>query len=391
MKSAHAEQAAAHAVAVPTRPQPEKRKCPPVCPMHATPPPLPAPCSNPPLAPASSRWVASRLPRQSQVCRSSPRPSYGLRHGARSSRLLRRLSDSTCAHYWPQVLKVQGHALVSIYARIQARRNLADCPHCQWGQSAGNNRSASAPIGPSPPPPRPRPPVALPIACMERVTTEVTAHEVRAHGPGAVVSLCIFIACSHQGCSPGCTPVGPRSLAACLPDDLLPALCRGVQQALLRKDQLGSHAADLLHYLPLPARGGAPPAQIGHTLGLLHDGKGSLEYYSGQGVWAPIMGVRGRHAVALLSQNSGLQQQGYACTAPICKAGLSRFRCRYRTPRSLPRPSPALARPLLRADPINFTRVKFTDVAHQPHLPSERRPWGGEQPPGTARLAGVEC
>ena len=31
--------------------------------------------------------------------------------------------------------------------------------------------------------------------------------------------------------------------------------------------------------------------EVGHNLGLSHDGTASTGYYSGQGAWAPIMGV----------------------------------------------------------------------------------------------------
>ena len=34
--------------------------------------------------------------------------------------------------------------------------------------------------------------------------------------------------------------------------------------------------------------------EIGHTVGLAHDGKGSFEYYGGHGDWAPIMGSSGK-------------------------------------------------------------------------------------------------
>ena len=42
--------------------------------------------------------------------------------------------------------------------------------------------------------------------------------------------------------------------------------------------------------------------EIGHTLGLLHDGQGKTAYYQGQGAWAPIMGVTYNRPVAQWSK-----------------------------------------------------------------------------------------
>lgn len=46
--------------------------------------------------------------------------------------------------------------------------------------------------------------------------------------------------------------------------------------------------------------------EIGHTLGLLHDGQGKTAYYQGQGVWAPIMGVTYNRPVAQWSKGEYL-------------------------------------------------------------------------------------
>ncbi len=46
------------------------------------------------------------------------------------------------------------------------------------------------------------------------------------------------------------------------------------------------------------AAGDTGSHEVGHTLGLGHDGKGSTEYYSGHGSWAPIMGFSLNRTVA---------------------------------------------------------------------------------------------
>lgn len=46
--------------------------------------------------------------------------------------------------------------------------------------------------------------------------------------------------------------------------------------------------------------------EIGHTLGLLHDGQGKTAYYQGQGAWAPIMGVTYHRPVAQWSKGEYL-------------------------------------------------------------------------------------
>lgn len=45
-----------------------------------------------------------------------------------------------------------------------------------------------------------------------------------------------------------------------------------------------------VYNLSIRAAGETGSHEVGHTLGLFHDGKGSTEYYNGHGQWSPIMG-----------------------------------------------------------------------------------------------------
>ncbi|HUR78042.1 MAG TPA: Calx-beta domain-containing protein [Acidimicrobiales bacterium] len=53
------------------------------------------------------------------------------------------------------------------------------------------------------------------------------------------------------------------------------------QPALIFGKAIGAYAKDL---------GDAITHEVGHNLGLDHDGKGASDYYDGQGAWAPLMG-----------------------------------------------------------------------------------------------------